>query len=253
MEALGRQVAAAGGNARARLLGFRRLHALIHNLVTAAALLGRRPVIPQVPCDFVRAVQSPELWSAPKSRFGLCHAAIVATGPPDAPTCHLTPGTWRPGGPDQCYHNAVMSHFDFLRFAAARPTAATNGSVRVSSAAQFAPSHAAAAEGGDAFAVRYKKGSMDLAPLTQLCEQAAAQPQAAVLTLDGLLPLADALIDRPLPLDEFVSEAQRTKSRKPRWPSLLQQAELRQLASSCPGAKQLIAFRKQCVGYFLAE
>ena len=124
--------------------------------------------------------------------------------------------------------------------------------MRVSSAAQFAPSHAAAAE-GDAFAVRYKKGSMDLAPLAQLCEQAAAQPQAAVLTLDGLLPLADALIDRPLPLHEFVSEAQRQKSRQPRWPSLLQQAELRQLASSCPGAKQLVAFRKQCVGYFLAE
>ena len=220
--------------------------------MTAAALLGRRPVIPQVPCSFVRAVQSPELWSAPKSRFGLCHAAVVATGPPDAPTCHLTPGTWRPGGPDQCYHNAIMSHFDYVRFAAALPAAATNGSVRVSSAARFAPSHAAASAGA-AFAVRYQKGSMDLAPLARLCEQAAAQPQAAVLTLDGLLPLADELIDRPLPPHEFASEAQRTQSRKPRWPSLLQQAELRQLASSCPGAKQLIAFRKQCVGYFLAE
>ena len=74
-----------------------------------------------------------------------------------------------------------------------------------------------------------------------------------VLQLDGLLPLTDTLLDRPLPLHEFVSEAQREKSRKPRWPSLLQQAELRELAPSCPGAKQLVAFRKQCVGYFLAE
>ena len=145
-----------------------------------------------------------------------------------------------------------MSHFDYVRFAAALPAAATNGSVRLSSAARFAPSHAAA-NAGAAFAVRYQKGSIDLAPLARLCEQAAAQPQAAVLTLDGLLPLADELIDRPLPPHEFASEAQRTQSRQPRWPSLLQKAELRQLASSCPGAKQLIAFRKQCVGYFLAE
>ena len=252
VEALGREVARAGRSNKARLLGFRRLHALIHNLVTAAALLGRRPVMPQVPCDFVRAVQSPELWSVPKSRFGLNHAAIVATGPPDAPTCHLTPGTWRPGGPDQCYHNAVMSHFDYVRFASARPAAATNGSVRISGVPQFAPSHAAPAEGGD-LAVKYKKGSLALAPLVQLCEQAAAQPDAAALQLDGLLPLTDSLIDRPLPLHEFVSEAQRQKSRQPRWPSLLQQAELRQLSSSCPGAKELVAFRKQCVGYFLAE
>ena len=32
-----------------RNLGFRRLAALIHNLVTVAALLGRKPVIPQAP------------------------------------------------------------------------------------------------------------------------------------------------------------------------------------------------------------
>ena len=37
------------------------------------------------------------------------------------------------------------------------------------------------------------------------------------------------------------------------WPSLLQAAELQQLAADCPGASKLIEFRKQCVGYFLAE
>ena len=97
-----------------------------------AALLGRRPVIPQVPCSFVRAVQSPELWSVPKSRFGICHAGVVATGPPEEPTCHLTPGTWRPGGPDQCYHSWAMAEFDFARYLARAPRrAAPNGSVSV--------------------------------------------------------------------------------------------------------------------------
>ena len=40
---------------------------------------------------------------------------------------------------------------------------------------------------------------------------------------------------------------------QPRWASLLQPPELRELKAACPGAKNLIAFRKQCVGYFLAE
>jgi len=39
---------------KTRALGFRRLHALIHNLVTLAILTGRTPVIPAVPCDFIR-------------------------------------------------------------------------------------------------------------------------------------------------------------------------------------------------------
>ena len=43
------------------------------------------------------------------------------------------------------------------------------------------------------------------------------------------------------------------KSNTPRWPSLLGKHELAKLAGRCPGAAGLDAFRKQCVGYFLAE
>ena len=254
VEALGRETARGGGRTQARQLGFRRLAALIHNLVTVAGLLGRRPVIPQVPCSFVRAVQSPELWSVPKSRFGICHAGVVATGPPEEPTCHLTPGTWRPGGPDQCYHNAVMFQFDFARFLAHRGVATPNGTVHIHGAAEFAPSHAPpSAEGGTGFAVDYERGALALGPLTQVYEAAAAQEQVAVLLLEGLLPLTDTLVDRPLPPREFETEKQRQQSRQPRWASLLQPPELRDLKAACPGAKNLIAFRKQCVGYFLAE
>ena len=43
------------------------------------------------------------------------------------------------------------------------------------------------------------------------------------------------------------------KSRQPRWASLLQKKELVSLSDVCPGASKLIEFRKQCVGYFIAE
>ncbi|KAL1507134.1 hypothetical protein AB1Y20_007987 [Prymnesium parvum] len=226
----------------ARLLGFRRLHALIHNLATIAALLARKPVIPQVPCELVRTVQSRELSNTKRSRFGICHAAVVATGPSDAPVCHLTPGTWRPGGPDQCYHNAVMHQFDFHRFTA-QPYVRRNGSVA------YATPHRAA----DATRLTYRRGALPLAPLRQLCRRAAALGDVHVLELDGLLPLSDMLVDRPLTAKEFKFETQRIKSKQPRWQSGLRASELAQLADDCPGATQLLAFRKQCVGYFLAE
>ena len=116
----------------ARNLGWRKLHALVHNLVTVAGLIGRKPVLPHVPCDFVRAVQSPEQPNRKRSRFGVCHAAVVATGSAEKTTCQLAPGTWRPGGPDQCYQNAVMFGFDFGRFVQLPSVrAASNGSLHV--------------------------------------------------------------------------------------------------------------------------
>ena len=241
-----------------RTYGFRRLAALVHNLVTVAALIGRKPVIPQVPCSFVRNVQSAHLHTVPTSRFGICHASVVTTGPADQPTCHLTPGTWRPGGPDQCYHSAIMSQFDLPRFLEAHGRGAPNGSVRVRGMAALTPAAASSANderggGGASYHVTYSKGALDLAPLHALCKQASAQAELPLLQLDGLLPLQDGLIDRPLPPREFETEQQRQRSKRPRWPSLLMNAELRQLADSCPGARDLIQFRKQCVGYFLAE
>ena len=230
----------------ARQLGFRRLAATVHNLVTVAGLLRRKPVMPRVPCELVKAFQSRELPNTKRSRFGICHAAVVATGPSAAPTCHLAPGTWRPGGPDQCYHNAVMFGFDFDEFLREPYVqSARNGTVRAT-AARLLPSF-------DEATVAYKKGALDLAPIRELCREAAAHADTPVLQLDGLVPLLDMLVDRPLPPREFKFENQRLKSRQPRWPSLLQTSELQLLRDVCPGASRLIEFRKQCVGYFLAE
>ena len=89
--------------------------------------------------------------------------------------------------------------------------------------------------------------------LKRLCESAKANAAEPLLQLDGLLPLRDFLLDAPIGASEFESERQRLRSGKPRWNSLLQHRELQQLQEVCPGAKELIAWRKACVGYFLAE
>ena len=74
-----------------------------------------------------------------------------------------------------------------------------------------------------------------------------------MLELDGLLPLQDALLDRPLSAAEFDSERERKATGRPRWRSLLQPESLRKLRSICPGAAKLVGFRHACVGYFIAE
>ena len=76
---------------------------------------------------------------------------------------------------------------------------------------------------------------------------------AVLSLLEGLLPIRDFLLDAPIGVSEFESEARRLKSGRPRWKSLLQGAQLKQLASVCPGARTLIEQRKACVGFFLAE
>lgn len=217
-------------------MGFRRLHAVVHNLVTIAGLLGRKPVVPQVPCELVRAIQSRDIANTKKSRFGLCHAAVIATGPSTSPICHLAPGTWRPGGPDQCYHNAVMYGFDFDDFVQQPYVRGRNGSVAVAGAPRLV-------SGFDESLAVYSRGALDLDPIRHLCREATALKDVHVLQLDGLLPLQDMLVDRPLTLKEFKFEKQRLKSRQPRWPSLLQSHELQQLRDVCPGASRLIEFR----------
>jgi hypothetical protein len=159
-----------------RNLGFRRLHALIHNLATLAFLIQRKPVIPRVPCDFVRAVTHPSDASAARSRFGLHHAAIVVTGGGSTgdnngnghgdhngnghgdkngnsngdkngngnePLCHPMAGTWRPGAPDQCYQSTIMADFDHFDFVASL-RGVKNGSVLM----RVAPALAGGGEGG---------------------------------------------------------------------------------------------------------
>ena len=89
--------------------------------------------------------------------------------------------------------------------------------------------------------------------LKQLCAAAKAHTEEPLLQLDGLLPIRDMLLDAPIGESEFASEKERLKSGPPRWKSLLDSKALHQLEGACPGAKQLIAWRKACVGYFLAE
>ena len=94
-QAMSSLIPSARGRSRApsaaRGLAFRRVHALVHNLVIAAVLLGRRPVIPTVPCELIKAVQ-PEQGLSDRSRFGVSHPGVVVTGPAEQPTCHLAPG-----------------------------------------------------------------------------------------------------------------------------------------------------------------
>jgi len=139
-----------------------------------------------------------------------------------------------------------MHDFDFPAFLQSRGAASArrNGTVRVAS-----PHYSSSPlEVGDILS-----GKLELQPLHELCRAAQAQRELPVLQLDGLIPLGDFLIDRPLQHQEFLTETRRLASKRPRWPSLLQNLELQQLAADCPGARNLIAFRKQCVGYFIAE
>ena len=221
--------------------------ALIHNLVVVAALVGRRPAMPTWPCEFVRQMQPPAQYSASdRARFGVAHPIVLAEGRPGAPTCHLSPGTWRPGGPDQCYHNWAMADFDFRAFLSTPPLAGQpNGSLTL----ERPPLPAYNASGGVG-----GEGDLDVGALRKLCRAAGAQAGAAVLVLEGLLPARDYLIDLPgIQAAEFHTERHRIATGRPRWHSLLQPELLRQLADDCPGAATFRRFRLACCGYFLAE
>ena len=85
----------AEGGARASSpagLAFRRLQALVHNLVLLAALLGRKPVMPLVPCELIRAIQPVLGVPVARSRFGVSHPSVVTTGRAGQEMCHLSPG-----------------------------------------------------------------------------------------------------------------------------------------------------------------
>ena len=241
-------------SAPARSYAYRRFHALIHNLVAISALLGRRPLIPDVPCEFIRAVQ-PLKADVGRARFGVVHASVVATGTAAQPTCHLAPGTWRPGSPDQCYHNWVMHPFDFSKFIASAPVvAAANGSsgaLRLNEGSIERLGASDARDGADAAARSH------IAFLKGLCQQAAKEPERPVAVLEGVWTSASLreglLVDAVLPQGEMRTEAMLRESRKGRWRSVLQKKTLEELSPYCPGAKTLVGFRKTCTGYFMAE
>ena len=246
-----------GGNApttaKERWYAFRRAHALVHNLVTVALLLGRRPVIPEVPCSFIRAIQ-PRKSSNPseRARFGINHPSVIVTGSADAPTCHLTPGTWRPGGPDQCYHNKVMHEFDFRKLVASRAASSaasqSNGSIvapppPLPTSADSTPAERSPSADRAAVAETFRT----------MCTRGAELEATAIVELGGLLPARDFLLDAPLDFDEFRLETKRLASRKPRWRSMLRGKVLKKLEGVCPGAAEFDFERKACIGYSLAE
>ncbi|KAL3919280.1 MAG: hypothetical protein SGPRY_005689 [Prymnesium sp.] len=222
-------------SSRVRGLAFRRMHALVHNLVVVAGLLDRKPVLPAVPCSLIAAVQPTGGVPVRRSRFGISHPSVVATGTARQPICNLSPGTWRPGGPDQCYHNRVMHSFDFDKFVqlpAVKHSAV--GSVLVDPPAE---------QSGAALGNESEWARDAWQQLIRICKSGVDQAEMSVIELQGLLPLRDYLLDRPLSSAEFDSENERKASGKPRWRSLLQKRQLRQLTAACPGAAKFIDLR----------
>ena len=81
--------------ALARSGEFIRLHHALHHLMTVAALIGRRPLIPELPCTFYRTANARWLSKKPGSttnRHGISLPDIVAVGEAPAPRCLLLPG-----------------------------------------------------------------------------------------------------------------------------------------------------------------
>ena len=83
---------------------------MVHNLVTVAALLGRKPAIPEVPCAFMRAVQPLRNPNRERSRFGVAHPAVVVSGTPDHQRCFFTPAKWGNDNNHQCNHDKARPH-----------------------------------------------------------------------------------------------------------------------------------------------
>ena len=82
------------------------LRRLLHDLVVAAALLGRRPVIPQIECSTFLRTSSGEKDGY---RYGVALPEFAAVG--------AFPGMCRPfPGGSECSSAEVMHHFDFERF-----------------------------------------------------------------------------------------------------------------------------------------
>ena len=184
--------------ARQRWLAYRRMHALIHNLCTIAVLVGRKPVIPQVPCEYVRSVQQ-RRTSTPsgRSRFGVSHPSVVVTGTAEHPVCHLAPGTWRPGGPDQCYHNRIMSQFDYddyLKSDFVTKRAGVGGNGGGGKCASSLKSVACRNCSGAAGRRQRRREESHAEALGALPQRHCARGRP-LLQLDGLLPIRDLIVD----------------------------------------------------------
>ncbi|KAL1511963.1 hypothetical protein AB1Y20_005243 [Prymnesium parvum] len=157
---------------------FRRLHSLVHNLVSVAALLGRTPALPEVPCAFVQRIQPRHNPNLPRSRFGIAHPAFVVVGA-TTPTCYMAPAQYRHG--PQCNHDRVMHPFDLQRFARSVDPR-RNLSIRVREERPGLWPQTAEAL---------------LSHLAVLCKRAAVLSYAPILSVEGLLPPGEFLVDVP--------------------------------------------------------
>ena len=92
------------GKTITEMKSFLDLHRALHDLVVAASLTGRRPVMPTLPCDFLQSKRDDiYLHRVP-------WPDVVAVGPPHKARCHLFPGG------AECRHTDVMHGFDFTHF-----------------------------------------------------------------------------------------------------------------------------------------
>ena len=98
-----------------------RFRTLLHNLVTVAALVGRTPVIPTVPCEFLFAVQrtasqvgdATDDATSASSNFRLNRMDFdVMTDASQQPVCRPAPGH----ADGTCTARHAMSDFDFADF-----------------------------------------------------------------------------------------------------------------------------------------
>ena len=255
---------------------------MLHNLATTAALLGRRPLLPAVPCAFLRAVQPgrQERERAARSRLGLLLPSVVPTGPAAAPSCHLAPAEYKEYQALQCWPSYAMAAFDLPTLLHAQPSPPPrNGTLRLR-AAVFADGGrggdsggGGASGGGDSAG---SDGGGQLEAWRRLCREGAAVASLPLVFLHGIADAADddaeagaftrggggaargggrarAPRDALRPLDSAVTprEFRQVLGGKPRWPSTLQPSQLEELTADCPAAQNLSVLRRACAGYFL--
>jgi hypothetical protein len=86
------------------------LNKVLHDLVVAASLTGRTPVMPTLPCSFLQS-------DAPQHKafiHGVPWSDVLAVGPPDQARCYPYPGGMN--NAPHCGYAEVMHGFDFSYF-----------------------------------------------------------------------------------------------------------------------------------------
>ena len=224
---------------------FLALHVLVHNLVTAAALLNRVAVIPRVPCSFFerrfngytdkqsrlypRGINLPDVFVVADKEDG---NAPVGGGA----RCYLSPGGY--GG---CNADFVMPAFDFEH----RMASGSNTEHR-----------AHAATSSTTVRLHPRRGLRDAVHpssrsatdhLERLCEQARPLADSPVVWLDGLM--------RPGAPHSLVDDVKTSNPSPDQYLSVLGDPEVRRrLDKACPGGVvRHTLVSKHCLFYVLRK